>query len=89
MMRIGTDYAEFSHTKAIAFLKTSFDLSLGIPPSGGLNQERVQSRIAGAMAPLSLKDSLEMLRRIHGSTEAYDPRLPAIRDAVNFLLGKK
>ena len=50
MMRIGTDYAEFSHTKATNFLKTSFDLSLGIPPSEGLNQERVQAMIAGAMA---------------------------------------
>lgn len=39
--------------------------------------------------PLSLKDALEMLRRIHGSTEAYDRRLPAIRDAVSFLVGKK
>ena len=89
MMRIGADYAEFSHTKAIAFLKTSFDLSLGIPPSEGLNQQRAQAMIAGAMAPLSLKDALEMLRRIHGSTDTYDPRLPTIRDAVNFVLGKK
>jgi hypothetical protein len=30
-----------------------------------------------------------MLRRIHGSTDTYDPRLPAIRDAVSFLVGKK
>lgn len=89
MMRIGTDYAEFNNIKAIAFLKTSFDLSLGIPPGEGLNQQRVQSMIAGAMAPLSLKDSLEMLRRIHGTTDTYDPRLPAILKAVNFLLGKK
>lgn len=50
MMRIGTDYTEFSHTKAIAFLKTSFDLSLGIPSSEGLNQQCVQAMIAGAMA---------------------------------------
>lgn len=89
MRRIGENYFTFSETKAKQYLKTAFDLSLGIPPADNLGRERIQASIAGALAPHGLKDAVEMLKRVDGGSGGHDPRSPAILKVVGLLTGKK
>lgn len=89
MRRIGENYFTFSDTKAKQYLKTAFDLSMGIPPADNLGRERIQASIAGSLAPYSLKDAVAMLKSVEIGSGAYDPRTPAILKIVGLLTGKK